>query len=213
MLSGGNCGKGAIAAAVSDVAGGFVGSNSNPLSGKSLGDWGDVIQAAEVGLVGGGTAALSGGSFRDGFTTGAAGYLFNRDQHLKAEDAQVARDGVVKALSLINPGQDERNNIVPLDGNNAQVLDASRIDVSGWSEDTSLHARAISAPVPGFPDLAVKIYFDDTERSNLITIGLVHTGVEHTIDWLFGYNSFDHSNHVNATTARSFCAQVQGGCP
>jgi hypothetical protein len=81
MLSGGNCGKGAIAAAVSDVAGGFVGSNSNPFSGKSLGSWGDVIQAAEVGLVGGGTAALSGGNFRDGFTTAAAGYLFNQTRH------------------------------------------------------------------------------------------------------------------------------------
>ena len=86
MLSGGNCGKGALAAAVSDVAGGFVGSDSNPFSGKSLGNWGDVIQGAEVGLVGGGTAALSGGSFRDGFTTGAAGYLFNALGHEQKTD-------------------------------------------------------------------------------------------------------------------------------
>ena len=93
MLSGGNCGKGALAAAVSDVAGGFVGSDSNPFSGKSLGNWGDIIQAAEVGLVGGGTAALSGGSFRDGFTTGAAGYLFNYDAHRTLNVWQATKEG------------------------------------------------------------------------------------------------------------------------
>ena len=50
-------------------------------------------QGAEVGLVGGGTAALSGESFRDGFTTGAAGTRPAESSQLRRQDTQQRRVG------------------------------------------------------------------------------------------------------------------------
>jgi RHS repeat-associated protein len=87
-LSGGNCGKGAAAAALGEAAtrSGFI--------QDSGGKWGSFKAAAEAGAVGGVASAITGGKFVEGFSTAAAGYLFNdaahnRQQHLKgvAEEA------------------------------------------------------------------------------------------------------------------------------
>lgn len=74
MLSGGNCGRGALAAGLSEAAtqAGLVESPSN-----SLASWGTLRGAAEAGLVGGIAARVTGGKFDDGFTISAAGYIFN----------------------------------------------------------------------------------------------------------------------------------------
>ena len=129
--------------------------------------------------------------------------------------AQIARDGVVKALKLINPSQDEDSNIVPYDGNNAQVKDPSKVDISGWSKGFSLHGKAFQKDVPGYDGLQVKIYFDDKERNNLTTIGLEHSGAGHVADYILNYSPILHnpSNHTNADIAADFCADVEGGCP
>jgi hypothetical protein len=127
--------------------------------------------------------------------------------------AQMARDGVVKALKLINPDQDETSNIVPYDGNNAEVKDPSKIDTSSWSSTYSGHADAREKGVPGYDGLQVKIYFKDKERGNLTTIGLIHTGASHVLDYVFNYDAKDRSNHTNADIAKDFCAKVEGGCP
>jgi RHS repeat-associated protein len=72
--SGGNCGRGALAAGISEAAyqTGYVESPA-----KSLASWGTFRGAAEAGLIGGVAAKITGGKFDDGFTVSAAGYLFN----------------------------------------------------------------------------------------------------------------------------------------
>ena len=76
MLSGGNCGKGAAAAALSEAA-----VQAGYIKPAQIGTWGSAVGTAEAGLVGGATSAITGGKFSDGFSTAAAGYLFNSALH------------------------------------------------------------------------------------------------------------------------------------
>lgn len=80
MLSGGNCGRGALAAGISEAA--YRADLIEPPA-KSLASWGTFKGAAEAGLVGGVAAKITGGKFDDGFTVSAAGYLFNAAAHPK----------------------------------------------------------------------------------------------------------------------------------
>lgn len=78
VASGGNCGRGALAAGISEAA------NQSGLLGpppKSLASWGAFKGAAEAGLLGGLASKITGGKFDDGFTVSAAGYLFNAAAH------------------------------------------------------------------------------------------------------------------------------------
>ena len=76
-LSGGNCGRGALSAAVSEYA------SENTLHGNEIGNWGDAAKGiAEAALVGGVTARITGGDFVEGFSVGAAGYLYNGLGHM-----------------------------------------------------------------------------------------------------------------------------------
>jgi RHS repeat-associated protein len=78
VLSSGNCGRGALAAGISEAA------NQTGLFGpppKSIASWGAFKGAAEAGFLGGLAARLAGGKFDDGFTVSAAGYLFNEAAH------------------------------------------------------------------------------------------------------------------------------------
>jgi RHS repeat-associated protein len=70
MLSGGNCGKGALSAAVAQAAGPWE---------NSAAEWGGRgAGIAAAGIVGGVAARVTGASFSDGFSVGAAGYLFSQ---------------------------------------------------------------------------------------------------------------------------------------
>jgi RHS repeat-associated protein len=75
-LSGGNCGRGALAAGISEAAKANQGGLLGPPP-KALANWGTFKGAAEAGLLGGVAAKITGGKFDDGFTVSAAGYLFN----------------------------------------------------------------------------------------------------------------------------------------
>jgi RHS repeat-associated protein len=72
VVSSGNCGSGAVSAALSEAA-----IDYHILKPDSVGVWGSFKGAAEVGVIGGVSSRLSGGSFKDGFSVSAAGYLFN----------------------------------------------------------------------------------------------------------------------------------------
>lgn len=109
VLSGGNCGKGAAAAALSEAA-----EQSGLIKPEQVGTWGSVKGAVESGIVGGAAAAVSGGKFQEGFSTGAAGYLLNCAQHASPQHGSslllVQRlystdDGTVSRWTLISDGE------------------------------------------------------------------------------------------------------------
>ena len=73
VASGGNCGRGAVAAAVAEAAGSQI---------KEAAEWGGAgAGIAAAGIVGGAASRAVGGSFSEGFSVGAAGYLFNQMAH------------------------------------------------------------------------------------------------------------------------------------
>ncbi len=75
-MSSGNCGQGALSAAISDVA-----ATEDVVKPYALGTWGSYRSTAEAGLIGGVTSRIVGGKFEDGFSVAAAGYLFNSIAH------------------------------------------------------------------------------------------------------------------------------------
>jgi RHS repeat-associated protein len=68
QLSSGNCGKGALSAGLAQLAAPYI------IKFPSLGQWSSVAQAAEAGLIGGGTTRALGGNFVEGFSAAAAAY-------------------------------------------------------------------------------------------------------------------------------------------
>lgn len=73
MLSGGNCGKQALTAAIAEAASPIV---------STIEGWGGLVTATlAAGVVGGLAARAVNDSFSDGFSIGASGYLFNQLVH------------------------------------------------------------------------------------------------------------------------------------
>jgi RHS repeat-associated protein len=81
--SGGNCGRGALSAAISEAA-----VQGNWIKPAALGTWGSFKGAAEAGVLGGMTSEITGGKFGDGFSVAAAGYLYNSAPHVGAAKPQ-----------------------------------------------------------------------------------------------------------------------------
>jgi hypothetical protein len=77
--SGGNCGNGALAAAVTEAA------NSTVMKGNEFASWGHdgqlAARTALSGLIGGTADRILGGNFVEGFSIAAAGYLYNTEAH------------------------------------------------------------------------------------------------------------------------------------
>jgi RHS repeat-associated protein len=97
-MSGGNCGKDAAAAALSEAA-----LKSGLIPEKAVGVWGP-IGTVESALVGGIGAAITGGNFVEGFSVGAAGYLFNAAEHQQqTQGYDTAADAARAALAAANP--------------------------------------------------------------------------------------------------------------
>lgn len=91
--SGGNCGKGALAAAVTE------GANSTVLNGNEFAKWGPdgqlAARTALSGLIGGTATQIVGGNFVDGFSIAAAGYLYNSCAHSSVCWASIKRAGTL----------------------------------------------------------------------------------------------------------------------
>jgi RHS repeat-associated protein len=83
--SGGNCGAGALSAAVSEAA--------EPMEDSAAQWGGPAAGAAAAGIVGGIAARVVNGSFNDGFSVGAAGYLFNNLLHQKYSRPELSISG------------------------------------------------------------------------------------------------------------------------
>jgi hypothetical protein len=95
QLSSANCGKGALAAGASEYLG------SQVLHGNEAAAWGSgemYAQTAKYALIGGLSSRITGGSFSEGFSLGAAGYLFNHFGHISKVDHSVPPDAVIYLL-------------------------------------------------------------------------------------------------------------------
>jgi RHS repeat-associated protein len=95
-VSGGNCGKNALAAGLSEAAvdAGWIKNTG--------GKWGTFKATVEAALVGGSAQAVSGGNFVEGFSTSAAGYLFN--SAFNSTKAKILKDDNGKVVNGGNGG-------------------------------------------------------------------------------------------------------------
>lgn len=109
----------------------------------------------------------------------------------KGADAQAVRRAALKALSLLNPGQDESTNVRAYTGDFAGVVNPGAISTQSWHPSLSFHSNGTleSPPLPGYPGYVVKMY-DDPQRGNTIattypTFSLAH--ILHAIPDYLGY--------------------------
>jgi RHS repeat-associated protein len=120
MLSGGNCGRGALSAALSEAA-----EQSGAIKTAALASWGSVVGTAESGLVGGLSSEITGGKFNDGFTTAAAGYLFNSllhvDKRVVTGDVTIQCYGATPEQCDEIVAQANASNIMFPDGSGVQI--------------------------------------------------------------------------------------------
>ena len=117
----------------------------------------------------------------------------------------IVRDAAVKALSSLNPGQDETNNVTPRDGNFAQVADPSKIDTKTWTGAATVHGTSKESPtIPGQSTFVVKLY-NDPQRGNIVAVVYPNGTWQHLAGvWPF----LKGSTSVNVPAARAYM-----GCP
>jgi RHS repeat-associated protein len=96
MLSGGNCGRGALAAGLSEAAVQAKWVDPPP---QSFASWGTFKGAVEAGMVGGAASSITGGKFQDGFSVSAAGYLFNDAEHAGAAKVYGKVDSFIEGVA------------------------------------------------------------------------------------------------------------------
>jgi hypothetical protein len=117
----------------------------------------------------------------------------------------IVRDAAVKALSTLNPGQDETQNITPCDGNFANVANPSLINTSTWNGAASAHGTSKQSPtIPGQNTFVLKLY-NDPNRGNIIAVVFPNGTLQHLtglIPFMAG------STSVNVPAARQYM-----GCP
>jgi RHS repeat-associated protein len=121
-----------------------------------------------------------------------------------ASDPQVVRNASLAALSHLNPQQNEANNVRPLNGNFAQVVNPADISTVGWHSAFSTHATATESPIiPGQNTFSVKMY-NDPKLGNTIAVDYPTNSLMHIALWPL----FQAGVNVNAAVARSYL-----GCP
>jgi hypothetical protein len=127
----------------------------------------------------------------------------NRSGGQSSSNAQAVRDATVTALSLINPTQDESNNVQPGSDNFANVQNSTAINTTGWTSEFSIHSSNAteSPPVPGFPAYAVKMYDGKSIAVTYPTASPMH--------WLSAV-PFIAGFPVNSRIARGF---LSAACP
>lgn len=113
----------------------------------------------------------------------------------------IVRDASVKALSSLNPGQDETKNVTPRDGNFAQVADPSKIDTKTWTNAATVHGTSKESPtIPGQSTFVVKLY-NDPRRGNVVAVVYPNSNPKHglgIIPFALG------STSVNVPAARAY---------
>jgi RHS repeat-associated protein len=116
------------------------------------------------------------------------------------DDKQIVRDAAVKALSQLNPGQNETTNIMPLNGNFAKVADPAAVSTKGWQKEPSVHGTGLESPtIPGQSTFVVKMY-NDPKLGHTIAVVYPSGSLQH----LLGVIPFEAGVDVNAGNARAY---------
>jgi hypothetical protein len=117
------------------------------------------------------------------------------------DGAHIVRDASINALSRLNPGQDETNNITPRDGNFANVANPALINTNTWTNAASAHGSSLQSPtILGQNIFVVKLY-NDSNRGNIIAVVYPNGTMAHMkglIPFLAG------STSVNVPAARTY---------
>ncbi len=113
----------------------------------------------------------------------------------------IVQDASVNALSRLNPGQDESNNITQRDGSFANLLNPSLINTTTWTPAATIHGTSVQSPtIPGQSIFVVKLY-NDPQRGNIISVVYPNNTFAH----IFGVVPFTMgSTSVNVSAARAY---------
>ncbi len=133
VASGGNCGRGALAAGISDAA-----VQWGLIKPDAVGTWGSVKGAAEAGLVGGVAARITGGKFDDGFTVAAAGYWFNSAAHSRQSTSEADQEIF-----------DTSGQSLPLSPYSLEILPFATLDVGTYSVYSYQLMNVLGEPLTG----------------------------------------------------------------
>ena len=179
VMSSGNCGRGAAAAALSEAV-----VQEGWIQPAALGTWGSFAGTAEAGLVGGIGSRITGGGFDSGFSDAAAGYLFNSIGHILV--GQNAHAVLLAYLVTQNPMgiQGEFSGNIALGG----LFGGGRPDIlyQWWSQVVDNDGRYYGWELkPYGQDAAAKAQLDDYIKASG---GKLQVGNN---DWIFqGRQSF-----------------------
>jgi hypothetical protein len=121
------------------------------------------------------------------------------------DGTHIVRDASVNALSKLNPGQDETNNITPRDGNFANVANPALINTNTWTGAATIHGTSKESPtIPGQNTFVVKLY-NDPQRGNIIAVVFPNWSIPHVAGLI---PFWARSTSVNVPAARAYM-----GCP
>ncbi|MGH8305582.1 MAG: RHS repeat-associated core domain-containing protein, partial [Steroidobacteraceae bacterium] len=184
--SSGNCGKGALAAAVSE------GANSTILKGNEFAQWGSdgqlAARTALSGLIGGAAARIVGGTFVEGFSIAAAGYLYNSWQHRYDYRSQVCSNSD-EACSTSAAWDALKHNAYPGQDSSTTVENGGRYLVFGYQQtgaitvyvdDANMTIANVTEPTHEF--CCGRVVLQITSDDNGVYLNVTGTGSNPT--WL-----------------------------
>jgi RHS repeat-associated protein len=218
VMSGGNCGKGAMSAAIADAASPYI------VKFPWLGQWSGAPEAAEAGLIGGVAARIVGGKFTDGFSVAAAGYLFNKLAHTLYARPELSVSGntlsgtVYVACRASGPQCSAiMNGLNSINGSgaNGYTIDIKFVQTSAWPFSAGFwHGADLTITVHSFlasQDGELGLNYGVTGRMIDLDTSFTDHGVAHEFGHFLGladdYSSTSNLMHYQGSTGPTFPSQ------
>jgi hypothetical protein len=119
-----------------------------------------------------------------------------------SQDALLVQHAALRALGLINPGQDESANVQSYTNDFAKVVDPNAINTRNWQQTWSPHSikSPVESPVPGYPGYVVKAY-NDPNLGNTVAVTYPTWSARH---WLYAVPDDIFHYPMNPGIARDF---------
>jgi hypothetical protein len=119
-----------------------------------------------------------------------------------SQDALLVQQAALRALGLINPGQDESANVQSYTNDFAKVVDPNAINTRNWQQTWSPHSikSPVESPVPGYPGYVVKAY-NDPNLGNTVAVTYPTWSARH---WLYAVPDDIFHYPMNPGIARDF---------